>query len=216
MLITASTDNISVGGDWERPDPTDLQSLGLFPVALIADSQSRLGVINPSIRLQTPGLRLVGAVFPILVREGDNLAIHRAMDAVTPHDVLVINAGGDTTRACFGGLLGEAAKASGVTGVVIDGAVRDVDELAHLQFPVFAKGVSPAGPFKHGPGTVGDPVACGGVVCQPGDAIVGDSDGIVVVQRQKIKHLLEAVSVQEATEKTIRDRIRAMDPSKRT
>jgi len=87
-----------------------------------------------------------------------------------PGDVLVINANGDTNRACFGGLLGEAGVSRGIAGVVIDGATRDVDELLEMRLPVFATGTSPAGPIKNGPGLVGRAVACGNVACNPGDA----------------------------------------------
>lgn len=208
MLINAPTDNISVSPDWARTPRALVEELAQFPVALIGDCQSRIGMMSAGITLQTPGLKLAGTILPILTREGDNLAIHRGLDEAQPGDVLVINANSDTNRACFGDILGEAVLARGVTGVVIDGATRDVDELAALQLPVFARGTSPAGPFKHGPGTVGHTVACGNVVCRPGDAIIGDTDGVIVVPREHVRDMLANVRAQEEIEESMRDRIR--------
>ena len=98
-------------------------------------------------------------------REGDNLAIHRAVDDGQPGDVLAINANGDTSRAVFGDILGDICVAKGIAGFVIDGATRDVDELTAMKLPVFAAAVTPAGPWKDGPGTTGYAVSCGHVVC---------------------------------------------------
>jgi regulator of RNase E activity RraA len=210
MFIDADTSNIRVSSNWPRPSMEEVHTLGRFPAALIGDAQSRIGVMRSDIRLRTPGLRLAGTVLPVLTREGDNLAIHRALDEAQEGDVLVINANSDTNRACFGGLLGEACVSRGITGVVIDGATRDVDELLQMKLPVFATGTSPAGPFKNGPGLVGSAVACGNVVCQPGDAIIGDSDGIVVVARDRIADLITLVQAQEAIEDRMRERIRSL------
>ena len=122
--------------------------------------------------------------------------------------MLVINANGDTSRAVFGDILGEICVAKGIAGVVIDGATRDVDELTAMKLPVFATAVTPAGPWKNGPGTVGYPVACGHVVCHPGDAIFGDSDGVVVIARDEVAAIAAATEKQDATQEAIRANIR--------
>jgi regulator of RNase E activity RraA len=210
MIITAATDSLQITPDWERPALDPIQELAQFPVALIGDAQSRMGLMHAAIRPVTPGLRLAGTVLPIQTREGDNLAIHRALDDARPGDVLVINANSDTNRACFGDILGELCIARGIAGVVIDGATRDVAELQAMGLPTFARGISPAGPFKYGPGTIGAPVACGNVVCHPGDAIIGDSDGLVVVPQHLITAALEKTRAQEQTEAGLRAKIPAL------
>jgi regulator of RNase E activity RraA len=108
----------------------------------------------------------------------------------------------------FGDILGEICVAKGIAGVVIDGATRDVDELTAMKLPVFATAVTPAGPWKNGPGTVGSAIACGHVVCHPGDAIFGDSDGIVVVAREELAVIAAATEAQDAKEDAIRADVR--------
>lgn len=127
------------------------------------------------------GTALLGSALPVWVRSGDNYVIHRAIERAAPGDVLVVNGQGSLAHALFGELMCRAAMLRGVTGVVLDGAVRDRCALAELGFPTFARGASPSGPTKEGTGEVGYPVACGGVVVAPGDIVVGDGDGVVVV-----------------------------------
>ena len=210
MIIAAPTDSIQLAPEWERPALQSIRELAEFPVALIGDAQGRMGIMHSAIRSVTPGLRMAGTVLPISTREGDNLAIHRAMDDAREGDVLVINANSDTNRACFGDILGEICVSRGIAGVVIDGATRDVDELLALGLPVFARGISPAGPFKYGPGTIGVAVACGNVVCNPGDAIVGDNDGVVVVPRHLVSITVDKTRAQANVEGDLRARIPAL------
>lgn len=208
MFINASADNITIADSWQRAPLDEIARLAEHPVALIGDGQQRMGMMSAGIRLLTPGLRLAGTILPVQAREGDNLAIHRALDEAQPGDVLVVNGNGETSRAVFGDLLGEICLAKGLAGVVIDGATRDIDELAAMKLPVFARGTSPAGPWKNGPGIVGRPVACGNVVCNPGDAIIGDSDGIIVVERSALAETLATTRRQDAFEAELRTRIR--------
>jgi regulator of RNase E activity RraA len=210
LFINASTDNIDIAPAWERADLDEVKRLAKYPVALVGDVQDRMGIMTAAIRPVTPAPRLVGTVLPVLAREGDNLAIHRALDDARPGDVLVVNANAEINRAVFGDLLGEICIAKGVTGIVIDGAVRDVDELAGQGLAVYARGISPAGPWKNGPGRIGFPVACGNVVCNPGDAIIGDSDGIVIVPRHALTTVIERTLAQEQTELKMREAINAV------
>jgi regulator of RNase E activity RraA len=210
MFIDAPTDNLTLADPWERLAPELLDRFAKAPAANIGDVFDRLLVMDGGIRPFTSRTRLVGTALPILTRAGDNLAIHRALDDARPGDVLVINANSDTNRACFGDILGELCIARGIAGVVIDGATRDVDELRAMGLPIFARGISPAGPFKYGPGTIGAPVACGNVVCHPGDAIIGDSDGVVVVPKHLITAALERTTAQEQTEAGLRAKISSL------
>ncbi|MDT2007625.1 RraA family protein [Rhodococcus opacus] len=209
MFITATADNIQIAPSWERAPLPEITALAEYPVALIGDAQARMGLMTADIGLVTPGLRLAGTVLPIQAREGDNLAIHRALDDAQPGDVLVVNGNGETNRAVFGDILGEICVAKGIAGVVIDGATRDVDELSAMKLPVFARGITAAGPWKNGPGKIGSPIACGHVVCNPGDAIIGDTDGIVIIPRANLSAALDKTRAQEETEQKMRSDIRS-------
>jgi RraA family protein len=150
-------------------------------VANIGDARDRMGMLDAGIRAPWRGARLVGRARTVWTRPGDNQAIHQILPQCRPGDVLVINGGGDTTRALIGELIAEKAKARGVVGMVIDGVVRDGVELERIDFPVWSRGLCPAGPYKNGPGKLDVPVAVGGVAVCPGDLIVADDDGVIAI-----------------------------------
>jgi regulator of RNase E activity RraA len=166
---------------WARPTEDQRSRLGDLPTANIADAMHRLGAMDARIRPMWDGARLVGAAYTVWTRPGDNAGIHEALRHAQPGDILVINGGGDESRALIGELIGGRAKSRGVVGFVIDGAVRDAPGLAEYDMPVFARALTAAGPYKDGPFVVAAPTAVGGVVVNPGDVIVGDDDGVVVV-----------------------------------
>ncbi|MBE1585290.1 methyltransferase [Nonomuraea angiospora] len=177
-----------------------LARLAALPTANIGDAMDRLGVLDSRIRPIWPGARVAGRAFTIWTRSGDNALIHQALDVVEPGDVIVVNGGGDESRALIGELIGQRAKNKGVAGFVIDGAVRDADGLGEMGMPVFARAVTPAGPYKNGPGHLGRTVAVGGVAVAPGDLILGDADGVVVVplaEAERVARAAEAVFVTE-------------------
>jgi len=208
VYINASAENITVYPEWPRPEQELVQSLSAYPPALIGDVRKRLDMMSADIRCLTPGARLAGTALPIQIWEGDNLAIHRGLDEAKPGDVLVISGNGVTNRSVFGGILAEICLHKGVTGVIVDGAVRDIEEMNEMGLAVFARSVVPAGPSKNGPGYVGKPVACGNVVCNPGDVVIGDQDGIVVIPQSELNETLQALPAQENLERQIRDRIK--------
>lgn len=209
MYINVSAENISVHPEWPRPSHDLVQSLAAYPPALIGDVRNRLDMLSADIRCLTPKARLAGAILPIQVWEGDNLAIHRGLDEAQPGDVLVISGNGVTNRSVFGGILAEICLSKGVTGVIIDGAVRDIEEINEMGLALYAKATVPAGPSKNGPGAVGKPVACGNVVCNPGDIVIGDRDGIVVVPQSEALETLQRLPRQEDIERQIRNRVQA-------
>jgi RraA family protein len=209
MFINASAENITVSEDWPRACLAQIEEISHYPVALIGDVLQRMGMMASAIHHVAGEASFHGTVLPIQTWEGDNLAIHRALDDAKPGDVLVINGNGEINRAVFGDLLGEICLARKVAAVVIDGAVRDVEELSVMGLPVYARGVNPAGPSKHGPGQVGTPVACGNVVCNPGDAIVGDRDGVIIIGRHLVASLADKLEVQAGIEANLRENIRA-------
>ncbi|GAA3357443.1 DUF1932 domain-containing protein [Saccharopolyspora gregorii] len=150
-------------------------------VANIGDARDRMGMLDGGIRPLWRGARAVGRARTAWVRNGDNLGLVRALEGARPGDMLVINGGGDLSRALMGELIAERAQARGVVGMVIDGAARDVAELERIGFGVWARGSTPAGPYRQGPGTIDVPVAVGGVVARPGDLVAADDDGVIVV-----------------------------------
>ncbi|CAL9371568.1 Regulator of ribonuclease activity A [Streptomyces sp. enrichment culture] len=177
--------------------------------ANIGDAVDRLALLDSGIRPLWPGARAIGRALTVWTRAGDNKAIHEAVRIAVPGDIIVVNGEGDTSRALIGELIAERAKARGVVGMVLDGAARDVDVLAEIGFPVWARAVTPAGPYKFGPGHVNVPVAVGGLVCRPGDLVVADSDGVAVVAAEKAGSVLDAARAVEADEAGRRARIRA-------
>jgi RraA family protein len=126
---------------------------------------------------------VVGPALTVRARPGDNLLLHRAVDLAPPGEVIVCDGGGDVSVAVAGDLMIGHAVARGVAAMVIDGAVRDIVVLARLDIDVWARGATPAGPYKEGPGEIGYPIACGGLVVAPGDLIAADEDGVVVIPR---------------------------------
>lgn len=184
-----------------RPDQASLGQLSGRDIAHLADAMHGFGVVDPAIRpVFTPVRRAIGAAFTMKVHPGDNLVTRKAMNLVRAGDVLVIDARGDTTAAVFGGVSTEEMKRLGVAALIVDGAVRDRAHITRLGTPVYARAVHPAPPTFSGPGEINVPVCCGGVVVAPGDIVVAEEEGIVVIPRRDLTAVLESVARVEATE----------------
>lgn len=209
MFIVAATDSVFIAPSWDRVAAAETRRLGEVPAANVGDALQRMTVMDGGIRLLTERAALLGNALTVDVRSGDNLAIHRALDEARPGDVLAVNGHGDMTRALVGDLIGEIMVNAGVVGAVIDGAVRDVRAMSEMGLAVYARAVTPAGPFKDGPGAIGAPVAVGGVVVAAGDVLVGDADGVVVVPRRRVTEVVDAVDGIGAKEEALRQRILA-------
>ncbi len=173
---------------------------------------SRLGAMAGDIRPLWPGASVLGAVLPVWVRSGDNVKLHQALEVAQNGDVLVVNGQGSLSNGLFGDLMAAAARFRGVVGIVIDGAVRDISSLQEMRFPTFGRGVCAAGPGKEGSGEVGFPVACGGVVCNAGDVLVGDGDGVVIIPRADIKDVAASAWQVFHNEEAIREHIARGEP----
>lgn len=209
MLSGTLSGSGQVVPDRPRPARALADRLGAFSASVIGDVLQRLPVMDSAmVRVAGHG-PLAGPALTVLTRAGDNLAIYHALEVAQPGDVLVVSGRADISRALMGDLLGELMVAVGVVGAVIDGAVRDVEGLAELGLVVYARAVTPAGPFKFGPGTVDVPIACGGVVVHPGDFVVGDQDGLAVVRPNELEPVLEAAGKKVVDEGQMRDRIAA-------
>jgi len=173
-----------------RPPAALIESFAGLPVANIADNMNRMSCMDAKLR-PISDLPLLGPAFTVKSRPGDNLMLHKALDLAQPGDIVVVDAQGDLTNSIMGELMALWAKQRGIGGFIVDGAIRDVGALKKMGIPIYAAGITPAGPYKDGPGEINVPVVCGGVVVHPGDILVGDEDGIVVINPLDGEALLE-------------------------
>ncbi|SEF34106.1 RraA famliy [Variovorax sp. NFACC28] len=178
--------------DFERVSSDLVRQASAFQPAILADVAGRRGALHGRIQALRHRMKLAGSALTVEVRPGDNLMIHAAIALAKPGDVLVIDGKGDQSAALMGTIMMNACRQVGIAGVVIDGAVRDSVEIDEMGFPVFSVGTNPNGPTKLASGRIGHPVSVGGVAVRPGDLVVGDADGVVVVEREKVEALLQA------------------------
>jgi RraA family protein len=163
-----------------------------LPVANISDCMARMTAAGPRLRPMHRSGYLVGPALTVKCRPGDNLMIHKALMMAQPGDVIVVDAGGDLTNALFGEIMTATAVARGVAGIVLNGAVRDSEEIGEGTFPLYAAGVTHRGPYKDGPGEINVPIAIDGMVIEPGDMMVGDADGLLCIPFADVDAILEA------------------------
>jgi len=180
--------------DFERVSPDLVRQAAAFQPAILADVAGRRGALHGRIQALRHRMKLAGSALTVEVRPGDNLMIHAAIALARPGDVLVIDGKGDLSAALMGTIMMNACRQVGIAGVVIDGAVRDSAEIDEMDFPVFSLGTNPNGPTKLAAGRIGHPVSVGGVTVRPGDLVVGDADGVVIVEREKVVSLLPAAA----------------------
>ncbi len=192
--------------DFERPSKELIELYREFPVANIDDCMNRTAAIHQDIRPMNSA-RLLGPAFTVKVPEGDNLMFHKAMDMAREGDVIVIDAGGMTSRAIFGELMLTYCKSRGIAGVIVDGSIRDKDAISKMDIPVYARGITPDGPYKNGPGEINTVISFGGQVVRPGDLIIGDEDGVIVVKPEEAAELAEKVKAVSNKEMDIMDKI---------
>lgn len=187
--------------DFERVSPDIVAKASGFAASILADVAGRRGTLDGRIAPVSPSMRFAGPAFTVEVRAGDNLMIHAAMTLARPGDVIIVDGRADRGCALMGSIMINACRKLGLAGVVLDAAVRDTEELRELGFPVFAVGANPNGPTKFVPGRINWPISCGGVAVSPGDLVVGDADGVVVIEREKAPTLLEAAATKVAEER---------------
>lgn len=189
---------ISIGNriftEFDRPDSKLINEFRGIPSSNINDEMNRLFCMHEYIKLQNPNTSkpLVGTALTVKVPIGDNLFFHKALDLAQPGDVIVVDGASGVNRSLVGEIMIRFASKKGLAGLVIDGCIRDLDTIETMEIPVYAIGATPQGPYKNGPGEINTPISCGGQVVFPGDIIVGDRDGVVVIRRQDAEVVLEA------------------------
>jgi regulator of RNase E activity RraA len=188
--------------EFERPDPETVSGLSRHQTPDISDLMNRLYAMEPEIRNMTdPDLRLVGPALTVKVYPGDNLMVHKALDVAQPGDVIVVDTSSSSLTAVLGDLVCTKARHRGIAGFIVDGLIRDLPAIRRLgDFPVFARDVTPKGPLHRGPGEIGHPISCGGIVVNSGDVIVADLNGVVVVPRDISDELLARLDSKAAKE----------------
>jgi 4-hydroxy-4-methyl-2-oxoglutarate aldolase len=195
--------------DVVRPEASVLAGLAELGVSTVHEADQRRGALDPAIRPIQVGARIAGAAITVSCPPGDNLMIHAAVETCRPGDILVVTTTSPSTDGMIGELLATSLRAHGVIGVVSAAGIRDVVNLRAMGFPVWARAVSPQGTVKASPGSVNVPVVCGGQLVRPGDAIVADDDGAVVVPRDRAAAVLAAARTRATDEDTKRARLAA-------
>ena len=176
----------------ELPPKDIIEAYKQLPPANVSDCMGRLSALSPEIRLMCKPFKgcMAGPALTVKARSGDNLMIHKALDMAQEGDVVIISNSGDRSRALYGDILHGYAKFKKIGGIVFDGPIRDIDSIYDMGVPIYATGTTPGGPFKDGPGEINVPIACGGIHINPGDIVLGDGDGVIIIPRQDAAALL--------------------------
>jgi 4-hydroxy-4-methyl-2-oxoglutarate aldolase len=193
----------------ERPTASQLERLKGFGVATIHEAQGRSGLLAPYMRPIYPGVHAVGSAVTVLVHPGDNTMLHVAASVCQTGDIIVVALSADNSDGMLGDLLATSFRSHGGVGAVIDAGCRDVATLRSMNFPIWSKAISAKGTVKGTLGSVNIPVVCAGAYINPGDAIVADDDGVVVIQRQVIDEVIALAAQREAKEVKVRERLAA-------
>ncbi len=176
----------------QRPQEKLMAAFKDFGAATVYEAAGRIGSVDPAIKPLGPNMRLLGAALTVRCHPKDNLMLHKALQIAQPGDIIVAATDGFPNAGYFGDLMATSAMARQVGGLAIDGTVRDSAEIIEMGFPIFCRGTCMRGTVKQTLGTVNHPVLFGDVVTNPGDLVLGDDDGIVIISQSKLEDVLEA------------------------
>ena len=193
----------------QRADAAAAERLGRFGVATVHEAQGRTGLMKPHMRPIYPGAAACGTAVTVLAQPGDNWMLHVVAELIRPGDMVVVALTADNDDGMFGDLLATSFRARGAVGLVIDAGIRDAATLTEMKFPVWSRAICARGTVKATLGAVNVPVVCAGMLVEPGDVIVADADGVVVVPRDRVALVADAAQAREQKEEATRKRLAA-------
>ena len=201
MVVESRTARGAIRSDIERASPETVEAMREFSAALVGDSYGRDRIMDSRIKSLHRKMFVCGSAITVDLPPNDNLMLHAAIHIARPGDVIVAAMDGEPVSGVWGEIMTHAARAKGIAGLVLDGTCRDRCAIIDSGWPLFCRGVNPKGSSKVAPGRVNVPISCGGVIVEPGDVVLGDGDGVVVVRRDEVEHAIEKARLKDAAER---------------